>query len=170
MTCVSASDCWAAGYTFGDGRRQTLIERWDGTAWTIVDSPDTSRTQHNSLTDVTCVSASDCWAVGYYSNGGVNRTLIERWDGTSWAIVDSPNTTSTQDNTLAAVTCVSESECWAVGFYGGDQTLTARYAESARSDPRCEHRPRSCTTTAPKERSIASSDTPRRIRAGGSLN
>ena len=73
---------------------QTLIERWDGTSWAIVTSPNTSTTQNNFLYGVTCVSASDCWAVGYYVNASSNayQTLIERWDGTSWAIVTSPNT------------------------------------------------------------------------------
>jgi len=27
----------------------------------------------------------------YYYNGSTIQTLIERWDGTSWAIVSSPN-------------------------------------------------------------------------------
>ena len=101
VTCVSASDCWAVGYYYRRQRRyQTLIEHWDGTSWAIVTSPNTSATQTNILNGVTCVSASDCWAVGYYDNGsGGNQTLIERWDGTSWAIVTSPNTSTTQSTT-----------------------------------------------------------------------
>jgi hypothetical protein len=74
------------------------------------------------------VSASDCWAVGYYINA-VTQTLIERWDGTAWAIVSSPNTAS-GNNFLLGVTCVSASDCWAVGYYqsGVPQTLTEHYA------------------------------------------
>ena len=68
---------------------------------------------------MTCVSASDCWAVGYYYDGttSIYQTLIERWDGTSWAIVTSPNTSATQNNYLNGVTCTSASDCWAVGYY-----------------------------------------------------
>ena len=111
VTCVSASDCWAVGANVSSGVHQTLIERWDGTSWAIVTSPNTSATEHNYLYGVTCVSASDCWAVGYYNseinNSNIARqTLIERWDGTSWAIVTSPNTSTTQDNVLFGVTCV----------------------------------------------------------------
>ena len=54
---------------------------------------------------MTCVSASDCWAVGYYiysSGVYIYQTLIEHWDGTSWAIVTSPNTSTTQSNVLKA--------------------------------------------------------------------
>ena len=76
------------------------------------------RAENNYLKGVTCVSASECWAVGYYYNGILPvQTLIERWDGTSWAIVASPNTSATQSNELFRVTCVSASECWAVGNY-----------------------------------------------------
>src|SRR6476661_8007851 len=100
--------------------------------WSIVSSPNTSATQNNDLFGVTCVSASDCWAVGDYSNENlIPRTLIEHWDGTSWAIVSSPNTGATDHNYLRGVTCVSASECWAVGYYYHDtfpvQTLIERW-------------------------------------------
>ena len=130
VTCVSASECWAVGYYFNGTVEQTLIERWDGTSWTIVSSPNTLITQVNFLRSVTCVSASECWAVGYHFNGSVYQTLLQRWDGTSWAIVISPNTVITQNHFLYGVTCASASECWAVGSYfdgSADQTLIVRW-------------------------------------------
>jgi hypothetical protein len=135
VTCGSASDCWAVGnYPVTGSVLQTLIERWDGTSWAIVSSPNTSTTDYNSLSGVTCVSASECWAVGYYftSDNFVDQTLIERWDGTSWSIVSSPNTSTTEANVVLGVTCVSASECWAVGYYYGlddliSQTLIERW-------------------------------------------
>src|SRR5436305_383644 len=51
-----------------------------GPGWSLVTSANTSATQTNYLNGVTCASASDCWAVGYYNNGsggsGVAQTLI----------------------------------------------------------------------------------------------
>src|SRR6185295_13278072 len=95
---------------------QTLIEHWDGVTWTIVNSPNTSSTQYNYLLGVTCAAASECWATGYYSNdSGVPQTLIQRWNGTSWTIVDSPNTDASQENILYSVACAETSNCWAVG-------------------------------------------------------
>ena len=125
VTCISAADCWAVGTYYTGFVSHTLIERWDGTSWAIIASPNTSPTQSNLLQGVTCVSASNCWAVGYYNTGSVHQTLIERWDGTSWTIVSSPNTSATQTNILFGVTCVSESECWVVGSTG--QTLIERW-------------------------------------------
>ena len=142
MTCVSASNCWAVGFSQSlvgtSNINQTLIERWDGTAWAIVSSPNTNPTQNNYLDGVTCVSASNCWAVGRYYTGnavqsGVYQTLIERWDGTSWAIVTSPNTSATLSNFLYGVTCVSATDCWAVGYYYNGSvslTLTEHYTAS----------------------------------------
>src|SRR5262249_23810821 len=124
VTCASASDCWAVGYYRNSGVDQicpgciagTLIEHWNGTVWSIANSPNTSATQLNYLNDVTCASASDCWAVGAYYNGSVGHTLIEHWNGTAWSIVPSPNAIGW--NGLSGVTCTSASDCWAVGSHG----------------------------------------------------
>jgi hypothetical protein len=116
VTCASATDCWAVGDYYTGSTNQTLIERWDGTAWAIVTSPNTSSTEWNGLVGVTCPSPSDCWAVGgtYNTNSGARHTLIERWNGSSWAIVTSPNIG--HDAYFDSVTCSSASECWAVGL------------------------------------------------------
>jgi hypothetical protein len=108
--------------------------------WSIVSSPNTSATQSNFLLGVTCRSASECWAVGYYyTDNFTPQTLIERWDGTSWAIVSSPNTSTTQSNLLYGVTCGSTPDCWAVGYYYNAssvaQTLALRYTASPTPTP-----------------------------------
>src|SRR5205807_6917057 len=118
----------AIGYYSGSNAEQTLIERWDGTSWAVVSSPNTTSTQRNFIQAVTCASPSECWAVGYYYSGSAWQTLIDRWDGTAWTIVTSPNT---QSNFLLGVTCGSASECWAIGFYSGAQTLIERWDGTA---------------------------------------
>jgi len=134
VTCTSASDCWAVGdyYNFSiikNQPHQTLIEHWNGTAWSIVTSP--GATQDSELNDVTCASASDCWAVGSSFTDEAWQTLTEHWNGTAWSIVNSPNN-ATIENYLFGVTCASASDCWAVGYYFdyGDSayhTLIERY-------------------------------------------
>jgi hypothetical protein len=132
VSCASSTDCWAVGYYLvgtSPYNDQTLVEHWDGTSWTIVTSPNATTNTPNDLNSLTCVSASECWAVGQYiepSGARTDQTLIELWDGNSWSIVSSANTSATQANTLNAVTCASASQCWAVGFYVGGtyQALT----------------------------------------------
>jgi hypothetical protein len=127
VTCVSASDCWAVGWIRYQEYVQTLIEHWNGTSWSVIPSPNTSATEHNVLQGVACTSASDCWAVGYKEgDSGYNQTLIEHWNGTSWSIIPSPNTSTTEHNVLQGVACTSVSDCWAVGSKN-NQTLIQRW-------------------------------------------
>jgi hypothetical protein len=131
VVCTSASQCWAVGFYYNTGgHEQTLIEQWNGASWAIASSPNNSTTASNLLYSVTCASASQCWAVGYYvASDGTTRTLIERWNGTSWAIVSSPNVSTF--SVLNSVACTSTSQCWAVGLYfnagGYQQTLIERW-------------------------------------------
>ena len=112
---------------------QTLIEQWDGTSWSIVPSPNvnTNTTVTNQLSSVTCTSATDCFAVGSYSTGiyypgSFYQKLIEHWDGTLWSIIPSPNVSATQDNYLRDVTCISATQCFAVGSNNDDRTGRAQ--------------------------------------------
>lgn len=134
VTCLSTSDCWSVGqsYTGQFGRAQTLAEHWDGTSWAIVSSPNQG-TQSSSLTAVACSSPSECWAVGYIGSGDFSSTpsLIEKWTGTSWTIVSSPNPTGFQ-NPLFGITCSSVTQCWAVGYskansFAPDQSFVAQW-------------------------------------------
>jgi len=122
VACPSASDCWAAvGYydAAAGSHSQTLIEHWDGSSWTIVNSANTSSAESNFLLAVTCTSATDCWAVGHHDSGDVAifNTLIEHYDGMSWSVVNSPNSTDGQDNELQGISCTSSADCWAIGYY-----------------------------------------------------
>lgn len=131
VTCSSAADCWAVGvYVNSTNRGQTLIEQWNGSSWSLITSPDTSTSTDNDLLGGTCTSAADCWAVGHYALGIVDQTLIERWNGTSWSIIPSPNYGTSYNHDLRSVTCSSASDCWAVGSYdnsSGTQTLIERW-------------------------------------------
>ncbi len=89
----SPTDVWAVG-THGvvDGSSSTLIEHFNGTAWSIVPSP--SPGTFAGLTSVTTSNAANnVWAVGDDENPatGTFQTLTENWNGTSWSVVPSPN-------------------------------------------------------------------------------
>src|SRR5205823_12553054 len=84
--------------------------------WTVVAAPDTSATEPNQLGGVSCASAGFCAAVGSSWNGSNQRTLAERWDGSSWSIVTSADPDGTQDDYLTGVSCVRASFCAAVGY------------------------------------------------------
>ena len=96
--------------------------------WLLASTPDTSATLSNVLYADSCVSGGACMAVGSSTTAaGHAQTLVESWNGTSWAMVPSPNTSPTLDNVLYAVSCTSTSACVAVGTstsaLGQTQTL-----------------------------------------------
>ena len=65
---------------------------------------------------VAATSATSAWAVGQLLDpSGTDTTLIQHWDGTSWTVVPSPNT-SAPDNILESVAVTSATDAWAVGF------------------------------------------------------
>jgi hypothetical protein len=116
----NGNDIWAVGY-YSETRadQKTLTMHWDGTAWTIVSSPNVG-TNRNYFNGVAVVSSNDAWAVGFYWDANnVQRTLTEHWNGTAWNIVQSPNVGS-HENYLNSVTVVGHNDVWAVGLYSPD--------------------------------------------------
>src|SRR5665213_1973786 len=101
------------------------------TTWSIVTSPNTSATLRNNLTGVACTSATACTGVGFSVDGAsIFHTLIEQWNGNTWSIVSSPNTSTTRDNLLRSISCTSATACTAVGNYSnasGPQTLAEQW-------------------------------------------
>src|SRR5438045_3759365 len=59
----STRQLWSVGSTDPAGYDQTLIERWDGTTWTIVPSPNRPQ-GNNYLQGVAAAAPDDAWAVG----------------------------------------------------------------------------------------------------------
>jgi hypothetical protein len=121
----SASEAWAVGYSATTGGPdQTLIEHYTTSGWTPVASTVNASVYNNVLNGVAAVSASDVWAVGYYTTGvsadAATYTLIEHFNGSGWAVEYSPNS-GVENNYLTGVVVVPETapaRLWAVGYYG----------------------------------------------------
>jgi outer membrane protein assembly factor BamB len=180
VSCLSINDCMAVGqYNYqASGVPETLAEQWNGTTWSIVDTPLDTTEDGSYLTGVSCISATSCeavgysitthvgllfiaevwngstwssqtipqqshfeylWgvsctpsgggaycdAVGYYqSPSGAFQPLAEVWDGTAWSI-DLPlvPSGSTWDSYMEGVSCVSSTDCEAVGYANDLGTL-----------------------------------------------
>jgi hypothetical protein len=81
-----------------------------GNAFETVPSADPSN-KGDALYGVAALASDDAWVVG---NAGPRDTLIEHWDGTSWAPVDSPNG-NLRRNALYGVAGLAPTDVWAVG-------------------------------------------------------
>jgi hypothetical protein len=130
----AADDAWAVGYWLaGPGNPvHTLVERWDGTAWRIVPSPDPGAA-FNALFGVAALGPDDAWAVGSTakSPSGPFHPLVVHWDGSAWAVVSTPAPPASTDAELFGVSAGGDGSVWAVGYRATDptvdnQTLTER--------------------------------------------
>jgi hypothetical protein len=116
VAAASSSDAWAVGsYLDTAGVRQTLIEHYDGAAWTVQPSQNLG-TGDNELHGVRATSSTNAWAVGgrYYSTTGSTVNLIEHFDGVRWTHQVNPDYRSVP-NRLLAVAANSSSNAIAVG-------------------------------------------------------
>jgi hypothetical protein len=90
--------------------------------WTTQPTVDPGGAASALLSDVSCMPGNWCLALG---NAG-NSDLVESWDGTAWADQSAPAApaaTSSDD----ALTCLSETFCFAVGGTSRGSTLAERW-------------------------------------------
>ena len=117
-------DVWAVGSWgdylaggFGGKGDHALALHWDGRRWSQSATPALRR--RSSLSGVAAV-AGGAWAVGDRGLQPRQHTLIERFDGKSWSLVQSPPGFS-----LRAVSARPGGGLWAVGA-SGRRPLAAR--------------------------------------------
>ena len=109
VDAASATDVWAVGIRSGAGSpdrlRHGLTMHWDGTGWTLVETPVDVI---GPISDLTVDGEGGVWAVG-------GNTVL-RWDGTVWTALD-PGTGVTP---LAGADAVSSEDAWAVSAFAGE--------------------------------------------------
>jgi hypothetical protein len=125
VSCSAASACTAIG------SGGTLVERWDGSTWsveTFAPAPDPGARISMQVYGVSCAGASDCVAVGHWLGFRCNNgqpscncfripycttkqgTLVETWNGSSWVAGSLPF-----GPVLYGVSCTAMA-CSAVGW------------------------------------------------------
>jgi subtilisin family serine protease len=117
VSCSSSSFCAAVGRA----AKKPFAERWNGTEWTRVTAPNPEGATEATLEGISCTSSLWCAAVGNYKgSSGPNKTLTERWNGSSWSVISSPNPGGETYAKLRGVSCLSSSSCIAAGVsYAG---------------------------------------------------
>jgi hypothetical protein len=121
IVTVSPTDAWAAGERSGKrpGAFITLTEHWDGTAWSIMPSPNGGG--GGSLATVTAAGRT-IWAAG----GAGDGPFVLRWDGVRWSSVDMPVFPDVS-NGIAGLAADGGGQVWAVGSHGYYGVRTAAY-------------------------------------------
>lgn len=81
-------------------------------SWRVVPSPNVAQLQESELFDVSALSPTAAWAVGgAITDGIVEQSLIEQWDGSAWKIIPNPNNIS-----FFAVVAISSDDAWVIGY------------------------------------------------------
>jgi hypothetical protein len=133
VAATSYRNVWAAGSTHQGSANKAFIVHWNGTAWNRVLAP--TPVPGVSLLGVTATSPRDAWVVGQTAHknacGPQCATVIEHWNGSSWALVPSPNPPSVVVNVLLGVAATSPRNAWAVGTTDYESTLIAYWDGTA---------------------------------------
>lgn len=120
VIALAANNVYAVGYKPAtNGAVLTLIEHWNGTAWSVISSPNGNSTG-NVLTGISANSPTDIWAVGHLTAPGIEvKTLALHFNGSSWSLVPTPNVVhggNLTQNVLTSVVAAGPNDVTAVGF------------------------------------------------------
>jgi hypothetical protein len=131
VACPTAARCVSVGYYYAAPvspqtvNESGLIETLSGTTWTASAAPTPSDIDTDesvvTLSSVSCSSATDCTAVGYYlANNSAEEPYVATLAGSSWTWqpasvpTDGPNRLGGQ---LLSVSCPASGGCIAVGKF-----------------------------------------------------
>jgi hypothetical protein len=120
ISCSSSTACTAVGtyYLESEGKTKLLIERWNGSSWSLQEGVNPTEKGFYSMRDVSCANSTSCLAVGNYASTGTGNepAIAERWNGSSWSTI-APLSPGSAETTLESVSCTQSSPCMAVGSY-----------------------------------------------------
>jgi len=134
VSCASARSCIAVGdYLDRDHRSVALIERSDGSRWTLERTP---APRGRPLGGASCPTATTCTVVGEERRGfGVLLPVAERSRGSEWALQHAPASSipGSMTNVLVSVSCAPSADCAAVGdrstAAGGHTAFAERFRD-----------------------------------------
>jgi len=130
-SCTGRGICIAVGgYENRSGTQVPLAEARTPTGWRIQATPVPPGAVFSNLFGVSCTAADACTAVGYWTDAALHiRPLVERWNGTSWAIRPVPSPAGFPAAGFFAVSCASARACTAVGAKSSNTGATTPLAE-----------------------------------------
>ena len=131
---AASNDVWAVGVRTGATAGKGLTEHWNGVSWQEVASAKPGNSNFYGFKGAAVVASNDVWPVGFSEASATSALLplIEHWNGSQWSSVSSP---SVANGELLAVTALSPTNVWTVGFNGngnpGTQNLIEHWNGSA---------------------------------------
>jgi IPT/TIG domain len=146
LSCTSAGNCEAVGsYPLSSSSDQATEATETNGSWgqaVAVTSPtDAGSPPFVVLTGLSCTSAGNCQAVGYYTDSSSdNQAMSATETNGNWAqatkVTAPADSASNPSATLNGISCTSAGNCEAVGSYTNSSGNTQAMAASERAAPR----------------------------------
>lgn len=120
VKAFSGTDAWAVGHRFGTVggalEFRTLTFHWDGAEWRQSPSLDIESAPSTTFfKSVDGLRGGPVFAAGWFRRPRESaQTMIQRFDGSSWSLVPTPNPSAT-GNYLEAIAVASETVAYAAG-------------------------------------------------------
>jgi hypothetical protein len=133
VSCAGITSCVAVGGRSSTSTASggTLAEKWNGTAWSVVSSPNPAGADGAFFYGVDCTSTTNCLAVGvYFTASHRPLPMAEKWNGSTWSLVTVPAPSGSTDASLEAIACTSATACHGVGS-SMDKTLAENWNGTA---------------------------------------
>lgn len=133
VSCVGSSYCMAVG-TADKTVQQNYSAQWRGSGTLRqISTPNPARARWADIAGVSCLSATDCMAVGDYESSAKRvLTFAEAWNGTKWRLLPgTPNVKHEQESIFNDISCATPARCVAVGYTLGSGSHPAEHPFAA---------------------------------------
>ncbi|HET9343576.1 MAG TPA: hypothetical protein VFO25_11750 [Candidatus Eremiobacteraceae bacterium] len=121
---LGSTDVWAVGVSQGSSSPKALAEVWNGSALSIVPTPNIGYSIFRSIVPI---AQNNTWAFGYYYSGPYFAPLAEVWNGSAFSVSPTP-TVAGQNTVINGAAAISATDVWAVGnTFLPDRTFTMNW-------------------------------------------
>ena len=119
VSCPTEAACMSVG-TYYDPSispepNQMLAYQYANGSWVQTAVPLLAGESFPELAEVSCVTTSECIAVGHVTVSGHRLPLAAKWNGTSWARLSISLPGGSENAELRGVSCAAVGDCVAVG-------------------------------------------------------
>jgi len=148
VSCLTAKNCLAVGQEVNGlhPAGYPLAQTWNGAAWKLVPVRLPAGASAGALGQVSCLTATDCRAVGFSVTGKNQSPLGDNWNGKTWTPTRLPGIGG-KFSALQGITCVSAASCVAVGYYAVNGPSAMALADIWRGGKWTQTRPPTPSTT-----------------------
>ncbi len=126
--CLSKTSCVTAGYYTTASGTFSLVEAWNGTAWSIQTTPNPAGSTETRLNGISCQAITACVAVGYKGSGSGSQPVAIGGNSGAWSLQSVPLPAGAVGAELTGVDCTSATSCRAVGRYYPTSSSTTYWA------------------------------------------